>query len=71
VKTVSLRSTITSTGFETKLRPAFRMSAPGRRCASHRIWKPLQMPSTGPPSAAWRWTACMMGLNRAMAPERR
>jgi hypothetical protein len=56
---------------ETKVSPALRISAPGSRCASHRIWKPLQMPSTAPPSAAWRWTAAMTGLKRAIAPERR
>ena len=68
---MSVRSTTTSTGLETKVSPAFRSSAPGSRWASQRIWNPLQIPSTGPPSAAWRWTACMIGLNRAMAPARR
>ena len=68
---MSVRSTMRSTGLETKLSPAFRISAPGRRWLSQRIWNPLQMPSTGPPSAAWRCTACMTGLNRAMAPARR
>ena len=41
-------------------RTAARGSArrtPGRSPASQRIWKPLQMPSTGPPSAANRATA--------------
>ena len=31
-------------------------SAPGSRWASVSTWKPLQMPSTRPPSAAWRAT---------------
>ena len=35
---------------QTKCRPALRTSAPGSRPASHRIWKPLQMPSTGRPA---------------------
>ena len=60
-----------STGFDTKVSPAFRISAPGSRCASQRIWNPLQMPTTDPPAAACACTACMMGLKRAMAPERR
>ena len=36
-----------------------------------RIWNPLQMPITRPPSAAKSVMDCMMGLNRAMAPQRR
>ena len=35
----------------------FVSSAPGSRPASQRIWKPLQMPSTGPPSPAKRMTS--------------
>ena len=34
---------------QTNLRWSLRISAPGSRCDSHRIWKPLQMPSTGIP----------------------
>ncbi len=37
-----------------KRRSVLGSSAPGSRPASHRTWKPLQMPSTGPPSAAKR-----------------
>ena len=33
-----------------ELQPRLRISAPGSRPASTRIWKPLQMPSTSPPS---------------------
>jgi len=50
-------------------RPALRISAPGSNPASVRIWKPLQMPSTGPPPANF-FTACITGENRAIAPVR-
>ena len=33
------------------MRWSLRISAPGSRWDSHRIWKPLQMPSTGMPPA--------------------
>ncbi len=39
--------------------------------ASTRIWKPLQMPSTRPPSAANLRTAVITGENLAIAPQRR
>src|SRR5678816_362521 len=71
VNTVSVRTTTRSTGFDTKESPALRISAPGSRCASHRIWNPLQTPTTAPPDLACSDTACITGLNRAMAPERR
>ena len=45
--------------------------APGRRWDSQRIWNPLQTPKTLPPSAAKRDTLCIIGLKRAMAPQRR
>ena len=45
--------------------------APGRRPASSRIWKPLQMPSTRPPASAWRLTAPITGDSAASAPARR
>ena len=48
--------------------PALRMSAPGNNPASVRIWKPLQIPSTSPPLAAKRFTACITGEKRAIAP---
>ena len=50
---------------------ALRIMAPSRRCASQRIWKPLQMPSTGMPLLAASMTVSMTGLNREMAPQRR
>ncbi len=51
--------------------PALRVSAPGSRCASHRIWKPLQMPSTGRPARAAGTSSAMTGANLAIAPQRR
>ena len=41
-----------STWRQTKRSDVLGSSAPGSRCASHSTWKPLQMPSTGPPSLA-------------------
>ena len=64
-------STRICTGLLMKRRPALRVSAPGSRCASHRIWKPLQIPSTGKPAFAAGTRAVMTGANRAMAPQRR
>ena len=49
--------------------PAFFWSAPGAP-ASVSTWKPLQMPTTGPPAAANRATASITG-ERAIAPVRR
>src|SRR5581483_590870 len=64
-------STRTWTNRQTKRSCRLRMSAPGSSPASHRIWKPLQMPRTGPPRSANRRTSSMTGANRAMAPVRR
>jgi hypothetical protein len=50
---------------------AFGRSTPGRRPASQSTWKPLQIPSTSPPSAAKRLTASITGAKRAIAPQRR
>ena len=50
-------STRSSTVSQRNLRPAFFCSAPGRRCASVSTWKPLQIPTTGPPAAANSVTA--------------
>ena len=52
-------------------RPALRVSAPGSRCASHKIWNPLQMPSTGRPTRAAGTSSLITGANLAMAPQRR
>ena len=68
---VSLRSTRTCTGWERNFTPALRSIAPGRSPASCRIWKPLQIPITGPPPRANSPTAFITGLKRAMAPVRR
>ena len=56
---------------QTNVRTSLRISAPGSRCASQRIWKPLQMPSTGIPPSASRITSSITGANRAIAPQRR
>ena len=53
------------------LRWSLRISAPGSRCDSHRIWKPLQMPSTGSPRPAAATTSVITGANREIAPQRR
>ena len=71
VAMVSSRSTRTWTACERNFTVLLRSMAPGRRPASCRTWKPLQMPSTGPPFAANSVTARMMGLKRATAPVRR
>ena len=60
-----------STCRQTKRRPSFGSSAPGSSPASHSTWKPLQIPSTGPPSAAKAATASIAGEKRAIAPARR
>ena len=56
---------------QTNLRWSLRISAPGSRCDSHRIWKPLQMPSTGIPRPAASTTSVITGENREIAPQRR
>ncbi len=56
---------------QTNLRWSLRISAPGSRCDSQRIWNPLQMPSTGSPCSAAATTSVITGANREMAPHRR
>ena len=68
---MSAFSTVSGTSRQTKDSDAFGRSTPGSRPASQRIWKPLQIPSTGPPSAAKRATAPIAGQKRAIAPQRR
>ena len=63
-------STRSGTSRQMNLRPTLRSSAPGSRCASVSIWKPLQMPMTGPPFSAKRLTSAITGLKRATAPQR-
>ena len=60
-----------STVWQRNVRPAFFCSAPGSSPASVSTWKPLQMPTTGPPAAANSATASITGENRAIAPVRR
>ena len=55
----------------TNLRWSLRIRAPGSRWDSQRIWKPLQMPSTGIPLLAASTTSVITGAKREMAPHRR
>ena len=71
VNGVRIVSTRTKTSSQRKRWPELRRSAPGRRPASQRTWKPLQMPRTAPPFAAKSRTASMTGEKRARAPQRR
>jgi hypothetical protein len=64
-------TTVRRTSRVMKRSPAFLVSAPGSRCASQRIWKPLQMPSTGRPDRAAGTSSAITGENRAIAPQRR
>ena len=68
VKGVSAFSTRRNTDWQRYWRHSLRMSAPGRRPASHRIWKPLHDPSTRPPSATKSLSAAMTGDRAATAP---
>ena len=54
VNGVSVCSTRTWTCSQRYFSPRLRSIAPGSRPASSRIWKPLQMPSTGPPRVGER-----------------
>jgi GMP synthase-like glutamine amidotransferase len=56
---------------QTNLRWSLRISAPGSRWDSQRIWKPLQIPRTGRPLPAASITSVITGENREMAPHRR
>ena len=68
---MSALTTSSSTWRQTNRSPAFGSSAPGSIPASQRTWKPLQIPSTGPPRSANSATASITGENRAIAPARR
>ena len=61
-------STLSVWSRQTNVRWSLRIRAPGSRCDSHRIWKPLQMPSTGMPPLAAAMTSVMTGAKRAIAP---
>ena len=71
VKGVAVDSTVTVTSAQTNSSWRFGASTPGSSPASQRIWKPLQMPSTGPPSAANAADGSITGAKRAIAPQRR
>ena len=68
---VCVVSTRRCTFRQTNRSDRFRISAPGNSPDSQRIWKPLQMPSTGPPRAAKPLISSITGANRAIAPHRR
>ena len=67
----SALTTSTSTCLQMKRSESLGSSAPGSSPASQSTWKPLQMPSTGPPARAKSATASMAGEKRAIAPARR
>ena len=71
VQAVSVFSTRSHSSRQMKCMSRLRPMAPGRRPASQRIWKPLQMPSTGIPPRAAVMTSPMTGAMEAMAPQRR
>jgi len=71
VNGVSALTTSTSTWRQMKRSSVFGSRAPGSSPASQSTWKPLQMPSTGPPSRANSATASITGENWAIAPTRR
>ena len=54
-----------------ELQVVVAQQAPGSIPASHRIWKPLHEPMTGPPASAKAPTAAITGEKRAIAPVRR
>ena len=68
VNGVGRPSTTRWTSRHSKRSDSFRVKTPSRRPASQRIWKPLQMPSTGPPARANSATAPMIGEWAAIAP---
>ena len=66
-----VRSTIRFVHSHRNSSEELRISAPGRRPASQRIWNPLQMPHTRPPRSANSSIDSITGANRAIAPVRR
>ena len=71
VHAVDAFSTRSTCSVQMNLRWSLRISAPGRRWDSQRIWKPLQIPRTGSPPRAAGTSSSITGANRAMAPQRR
>ena len=71
VSTDDVEVTTRRAGWQRKRSRPFFCSAPGSRPASVSTWKPLQMPTTGPPARAKARTASMTGEKRARAPGRR
>ena len=71
VHAVPSLTTVSPTCLQRNRSDVFGSSAPGSSPASHSTWKPLQMPSTGPPERAKRSTSSITGAKRAIAPTRR
>ena len=71
VKGESLVAVSSATCLQMKRRLRLRMSAEGSTLDSTRMWKPLPMPKTSPPSTAKVLTAVMTGEKRVVAPQRR
>ena len=71
VRTDRVDATISVVGWHRNVSPRFFCNAPGRSPASVSTWKPLQIPSTAPPSAAKLATASITGEKRASAPGRK
>ena len=68
---MSAVSTRSFWSLQTNVRTSLRISAPGSRCASQRIWKPLQIPRMGIPAPAARTSSSITGAKREIAPQRR
>ena len=71
VHAVEAFSTRRTCSVQMNFRWSLRISAPGSRCDSQRIWNPLQIPRTGRPPRAAGTSSSMTGAKRAMAPQRR
>ncbi len=71
VHAVDAFTTSSPTWRQMNFNDVFGSSAPGSRPASQSTWKPLQIPSTGPPARAKRSTSPITGAKRAIAPTRR
>ena len=71
VHAVRVLSTRSRWSWHTNFIRSLRTSAPGSRCDSQRIWKPLQIPSTGRPCSAPATISVISGENREIAPQRR
>ncbi len=71
MSTDDVEVTTSCAGSHRNRRRPFFCSAPGSSPASVSTWKPLQIPTTGPPDRAKSATASITGEKRASAPGRR